>query len=126
MRWLWFCLSILATPIVAQSDPEQQARDALLQLDAAAQKLQDAEKARDRVRALTETVQAYEAGLTAIRDSLRSASLHEAQLRKSLQGRDTEIAQLMGILLAIQPGTNPRTFLPVSYTHLTLPTILLV
>ncbi|MEO9898957.1 MAG: peptidase M23 [Paracoccaceae bacterium] len=111
MRWLWFSLWFLASPISAQSDPAQQAREALIQLDAAAQKLQDADKARDRVRALTETVQAYEAGLTAIRDSLRSASLRESQLRNSLQARDKEIAQLMGILLAIQPGTNPRTFL---------------
>ena len=102
---------MLASPLLAQSDPAQQARDALIQLDTAAQKLQEADKARDRVRALTETVQAYEAGLTAIRDSLRSASLREAQLRKSLQARDTEIAQLMGVLLAIQPGSTPHTFL---------------
>ncbi len=111
MKWVLFCLSLMAFPALAQSDPAQQAREALRQLDAAAQKLQDADQARDRVRALTETVHAYEAGLTAIRESLRSASLQEAQLRNSLLARDKEIAQLMGVLLSIQPGSNPRTFL---------------
>jgi hypothetical protein len=69
---LW-CL--MALPLAAQTDPAEAARAAARQIEAAALSLQEAESARDRVRALTETVQAYEAGLAAMRDGLRRAAL---------------------------------------------------
>ena len=70
--------SLGAAPATAQQpDAEalaQSARAASDQLENASLALQQAVSARDRVRALTETVKAYEAGLAAMRDGLRRAA----------------------------------------------------
>jgi hypothetical protein len=47
----------------------------MLQIEAAS--LAEAEGARDRVEALTETVRAYEQGLLALREGVRQAALRE-------------------------------------------------
>ncbi|HDR29982.1 MAG TPA: peptidase M23, partial [Rhodovulum sp.] len=52
-----------AAPADAQSEPAETARAAAEALRAAARSLQDAEGARDRVAALSETIRAYEDGL---------------------------------------------------------------
>lgn len=91
----------------AQSDPGDAARAASEQLQAAATLLDDAESARDRVRALTETVRAYEAGLAAMREGLRRAATREAQLSRQLQAREDEIAQLLGVLQTIEAAPPP-------------------
>ena len=63
---------------VAASDTPAEAADKAGQLlEQAAIALEEADSARDRVRALTVTVQAYEAGLAAMRDGLRRAISHE-------------------------------------------------
>lgn len=89
------------------SDPAVAARAAADQLEKAALELQGAADARDRVKALTETVRAYEAGLEAMRDGLRRAAMREAQLSRRLQAREGEIAQLMGVLLTIETAPPP-------------------
>jgi len=77
--------------------------------DAAAQ-LDAADKARDRVRALTATIQAFETGLAAMRTGLRQAAIREAQLSARLAARDGEVGQLLAVLQSI--GTdNPTAFL---------------
>ena len=101
---LW-CL--MALPLAAQTDPAEAARAAARQIEAAALSLQEAESARDRVRALTETVQAYEAGLAAMRDGLRRAALREAQLTLQLQASEAEIAALLGVLTTIGAAPAP-------------------
>lgn len=88
-------------------DPAAAARAAADQLEQASIELQGATDARDRVRALTETVRAYEAGLEAMRDGLRRAALREAQLSRKLEAREGEIAQLMGVLLSIETAPPP-------------------
>lgn len=88
-------------------DPATAARAAADQLEQAALALQGATSARDRVKALTETVRAYEAGLEAMRDGLRRAAMREAQLSRRLQAREGEIAQLMGVLLTIETAPPP-------------------
>ena len=103
---LWM---LLAQAAFAQSDPAAAARAAAQQIEAAAAALQEAETARDRVRALTDTVQAYEAGLAAMRDGLRRASLREAQLSRQLAASETEIASLLGVLQTI--GATPAPIL---------------
>lgn len=103
---LW-CLAAL--PLAAQTDPAEAARAAARQIEAAALSLQEAESARDRVRALTETVQAYEAGLAAMRDGLRRAALREAQLTRQLEASEAEIAALLGVLTTI--GGSPAPIL---------------
>ncbi|MFV0515098.1 MAG: murein hydrolase activator EnvC family protein [Jhaorihella sp.] len=90
-----------------QDDPAQAALAAAKQLEQATLALQDAEGARDRVRALTETVRAYEAGLAAMRDGLRRVSIREAQLSRRLRAREDEIAGLLGVLQTIETSPPP-------------------
>ncbi|HCE71071.1 MAG TPA: peptidase M23, partial [Ruegeria sp.] len=76
-------------------------------LEEASVALSEAESARDRVRALTGTVQAYEAGLAAMRDGLRRASVREGQLATELRAREGEVAQLLGVLQTIETAPPP-------------------
>ncbi|MEM8578507.1 MAG: peptidase M23, partial [Pseudomonadota bacterium] len=87
------------------------ARQALAQLAEAARLLEGADSARDRVRALTATVHAYEAGLAAVRDGLRGAALREAQLSMQLAARDEEIGLLIGTLQAMGDSRTPTQLL---------------
>ncbi|KIC50157.1 peptidase M23B [Tateyamaria sp. ANG-S1] len=103
------CASALTA--AAQEDAGALAREAGAQLEAASVRLAEAETARNRVRALTDTVHAYEAGLSAMRAGLRRASIREAQLRRQLQARDAEIAQLVAVLQTLTPDEAPTAFL---------------
>lgn len=98
---------IWAWPASAQDDPSEAALEAAQMLEQASVSLSEAESARDRVRALTETIQAYEAGLTAMRDGLRRAALREAQLSADLQSREQDVAQLLGVLQTIETTAPP-------------------
>lgn len=100
----------------AAPSPAEAARAAAAQLEAATETLQEADGARDRVRALTGTVRAYEAGLAAMRHGLRRAATREAQLSRQLEVREDEIAQLLGVLQTI--GASPA---PVLMLHPTGP-----
>ncbi|WP_170361648.1 murein hydrolase activator EnvC family protein [Ruegeria arenilitoris] len=102
---LWAVL--FATPVHAQTDPSTAALNAVQMLEDASVALTEAESARDRVRALTETIQAYEAGLTAMREGLRRAATREAQLTTELRSREDEIAQLLGVLQTIETTAPP-------------------
>lgn len=99
--------ALWAGAAAGESDPAAAARAASVQLEQAALELQAAEAAHDRVRALTGTVRAYEAGLAAMRDGLRRAATREAALTHRLQAREGEIAQLMGVLLTIETAPPP-------------------
>ncbi|MEW2915847.1 peptidase M23 [Ruegeria sp. ANG10] len=98
---------LFATPVHAQTDPSTAALNAAQMLEDASVALTEADSARDRVRALTETIQAYEAGLTAMRDGLRRAATREAQLTTELRSREDEIAQLLGVLQTIETTAPP-------------------
>ncbi|MBO9450465.1 peptidase M23 [Tropicibacter sp. R16_0] len=91
----------------AEIDPAEAAQDAALLLEQAGIALSEADSARDRVRALTATVQAYEAGLAAMRDGLRRVSTREGQLTAQLRAREDEIAQLLGVLQTIETSEPP-------------------
>ncbi|MDG1470218.1 MAG: peptidoglycan DD-metalloendopeptidase family protein [Ascidiaceihabitans sp.] len=99
----------LAVPAAAQ-DVATQARAAATQLADASAKLEKAEGARNRVKALSETVRAYEAGLTAMRDGLRRVVLREEQLSRKLQASDGEIAQFLGVLQSVGANPSPTAF----------------
>lgn len=94
-----------------QEDPAALAIAATVALNAAAQQLDAAEGARDRVKALTQTVQAYEDGLAAMRGGMRQAAIREEQLRRQLQSRDTEIARFLAVLQTMSPDSAPSAFL---------------
>ena len=87
MRY-FLVLLFLALPAAAQ----QGADEAAAQILAANAQLAAAEGASDQVRALTEAVKAYEAGLVAMRQSLRQITAREAELSSALAARQTEIA----------------------------------
>ncbi len=96
-------LLCLATPLAAQQD----AADAAEQLQAASALLQAATGGRDQIKALTETVQAYEAGLVAMRDGLRQITIREVEIAQDLADRRAELAQLLGALSAIRKTPQP-------------------
>jgi septal ring factor EnvC (AmiA/AmiB activator) len=87
------------------------AREALRDLVAASIKLDQSDGARDRVKALTETILAFESGLTATRDGLRRAAVREEQLSRKLEARDSETAAFIGVLQSLGAGPSPTIFL---------------
>jgi septal ring factor EnvC (AmiA/AmiB activator) len=111
MRWLTFILAISLPHLSLAQDAGAGARSASNQLANASIKLDQADGARDRVKAFTETVLAYEAGLTAMRDGLRRAALREEQLSRKLDARDTETAAFIGVLQSLGAGPSPTIFL---------------
>lgn len=91
----------------AETDPAEAAKDAALLLEQAGVALGEANTARNRVRALTTTVKAYEAGLAAMRDGLRRVTTREGKLTAQLRAREDEIAQLLGVLQTIETSEPP-------------------
>lgn len=106
-RMLVPVLVLLAGPAAPETDPARAAIGASEQLQQASQALQDAGSARDRVRALTVTVQAYETGLEAMRDGLRRVALREDRLSAQLRAREGETARLLGVLQTIETSPPP-------------------
>jgi len=103
MKHLALCLALLLAPAAAaQQSPADIAREASDFLNQAALALSEAEGSRDRIAALTATVQAYERGLTAMREGLRRAALEERAIRADLATRDAELMQLLAALQSIE------------------------
>lgn len=105
IRWA-LLLAALAVPLWAQT-PGDDALAARSQLSAAARQLQAAGGARDQVRALTETVTAYESGLSALRDGMRQVSQREAELTAELNTQSGKIAELLGVLQTMGHAPAP-------------------
>jgi len=95
----------------AQTDPTQSAQSAMEALQAAGAALQAAEGAQDRVAALTQTVQAYEAGLAALREGLRQATIRESAIEGVFAAESERLAQLLGVLQAIEASPEPHLLL---------------
>ncbi|RXV63868.1 peptidase M23 [Roseovarius sp. A46] len=93
-------LMLLARPLGAQegADLSADARAAAAALDEAAEALAAAEGARNRVKALTGVIRAYEEGLAAMRAGARRAAQREEALIAELRTREDEVAQLLGVL----------------------------
>ncbi|WP_424979583.1 murein hydrolase activator EnvC family protein [Leisingera sp. S232] len=100
-------LALVAAPLQAAADPGAAAREAAAQLEAASVQLQEAGSSRDRVKALTSAVQAYEAGLAAMRDGLRRVARREGQLSARLAARQEEVSGLLGIIQTIETSPPP-------------------
>lgn len=108
MKALWLVLMLLAPGVaVAQTGPAERARAAADLLDAAGAQLEAAERASDRVKALTQTVLAFEEGLSALRSGLRQVARREAELDVKLQNQDAEVATLLAALMQIGDTTSP-------------------
>jgi murein hydrolase activator len=96
---------------MAQTDPTESARAAMEELRAAGEALEAAEGARDRVAALTRTVQAYESGLAALRQGLRQATIRESAIEGVFAAESDRLAQLLGVLQAIEAAPEPHLLL---------------
>lgn len=103
-------LALLPLTAAAQSEREL-AETAAAQLQSAQFLLDRASGARDRVRALTETVSAYETALVAIRDGLRAATIRETQLQLQLDAKRDEIERLIAVLQTIGKAPTPSLLL---------------
>ncbi|VAW05045.1 Peptidase, M23/M37 family [hydrothermal vent metagenome] len=98
---------LIAGSTWAQEDPAAAARAAAARLDQAALQLSQAETARNRVKALSETILAYEDGLRALRIGLRQVAIREQTLAGDLQSRESEISQLLGVLMSMDSAPSP-------------------
>lgn len=107
LRALIIATLLLGQPTWAETDPSQAALEAAEMLEQASITLAEADTARDRVSALTKTIQAFEAGLSAMRDGLRRAAMRETQLQAELNAREQEIRQLLGVLQTIETTAPP-------------------
>ena len=58
-----------------------------------------ATRQKDRIEALTQTVQAYEVGLAALREGLREAQLAEAAQTRALSDRSADLSRLLAVLM---------------------------
>ena len=104
-------LALLASPALPQGDPATLARAAAGQLEAAQQALAASDRARDRVKALTQTIRAYENGLVALRAALRRASIREATLTRAFESKRDEVSRLLGVLQSIETSPAPLLML---------------
>ena len=114
MRWVRagvLVIAGLAAPVAfAQTpDPVAQAQTAAKMLDEAALALNEAERAQDRIDALTKTVKAYEAGLVALREGLRRATIREQAITLELEARREEISRLVAVMVTME--RSPETLL---------------
>jgi septal ring factor EnvC (AmiA/AmiB activator) len=116
MRVLAVICALVAGPVWAQS-PTEAALAAAAGLQDAHTALEAADKRADRVAALTETVQAYEAGLAALRGGLRRAAIRQRTLEADLNARSDEVARLLGVL-----QTMGRAPAPILMLHPSGPT----
>ena len=89
-------ICLLAFP--AAADPSMEAQIAAEELRQASLAFAEAERAPDRVRALIETVRAYERGLAVLRDALRDAALRERALRERFGSEEESLSQFLGAL----------------------------
>ena len=116
MRWLAVIAFLLTGSAAAQS-PAEDAERAAARLSDVRVALEAASTRADRVAALTETVQAYEDGLAALRDGLRRAAIRQRTLEADLEARSEEVARLLGVL-----QTMGRAPAPILLLHPSGPT----
>lgn len=100
------CLLTFAAP-AAQAGIAEDAAEAAVALQASVTALQEADRAKDRVAALTRTIRAYEEGLAALREALRQAELRDDALTLQFQMKRDRIAQLLGVLSSIEAEPGP-------------------
>ena len=104
-------LLLTTWPAWGQSPVAKEAAEAAEALQDSVAGLQAAEGAKDRVAALTKTIRAYEAGLSALREALRQADLRESELTTQFQGKRQEVSQLLGVLANLEADPGPLLLL---------------
>ena len=105
---LILALGAFATVAPAQTDdPALSAQRAAQMLERAALSMAEAEDARDRVDALTETIRAYEEGLAALREGMRRAAIRERSITVVFEAEQDRLGRLLGVLQAMQAAPAP-------------------
>ena len=107
----FLCFAAILAPLAAHGDAASLAKEAADQLEQAVTALQDADNARDRIVALTETVRGYETGLSALRESLRVAVLEERALRENFNAEASELSGLLATLQSIERSAAQASLL---------------
>jgi septal ring factor EnvC (AmiA/AmiB activator) len=105
-------LALAFGPPARAADPAAPgAEAAAAELRGAIQALNAAEGSRERVAALTRTIQAYENGLGVLRDTLRRAKAREAEIEASFDTRRDRIGQLLGVMAMMERDPAPLLLL---------------
>lgn len=104
-------LLALSSPAASEVDPSHAAKRAAQQISSATIALDEARGARNRVAALTSAVQAFEAGLEAMREGLRRATIRERSISLEFEARREEVAQLIGVLQSMESSPTPLLLL---------------
>ena len=107
----FLALLLAAAPLHAADDAAVQARAAAAALKTAIAGLDAAKGAKDRVAALTTTIEAYEAGLSALRDGLRRVTFREDALKAQLDAKRDRVSRLLGVLSSIGRTPGPLILL---------------
>ena len=107
-RVLGMCFGLCAAAAQAQdAPPAALAQAALTQFETAQGKLEAANIATDRIKALTGVITAYESGLEAMRAGLRQAALRETEIEAAFQNESGQVASLLGVLVNLRPDASP-------------------
>lgn len=100
-------LGLSGLPARAETDAAATAANAAEMLEQAGFALLEARSARDRVRALTQVVRAYEEGLLALREGIRQAALRERTLTLTFESERDRLARLLAVLQSIETAPAP-------------------
>lgn len=106
----WLCLAVYGSTCAA-NDTGESARLAIEKLNQAAVALESAEQSSDRVAALTQTLKAYEDGLSVMRDGLRRVAIQERAIQADFNSRSEELSQLLGVLQSMEKSPAPLLLL---------------
>ena len=98
---------LIGAPAQAELDAIATTERAAEMLEQAAFALLEAEGARDRVEALTQTVRAYEEGLLALREGMRQAALREQTILTVFEAERDRLSRLLGVLQSIEGAPAP-------------------
>lgn len=104
---LIFCFKLSSTQLMAADTVAKIARDAARKLEEASIKLTIAKMEKDRINALTETIQAFESALSSFRASLRQVVGAKQDLQTLLELRQENITRLIGVLYSINNEPIP-------------------
>lgn len=102
---------LLAGPARAELNAAQTATQAAEMLQQAGFALLEADDARDRVAALTQTVRAYEEGLLALREGIRQAALREQTILLMFEAERDRLSRLLGVLQTVEAAPAPVVLL---------------
>lgn len=108
-----FIAACIAVPACAETaDPAVPAAETAAQsLRDAVTALQGATGASNRIKALTQTITAYEDGLAALRDAFRRAAIREAEIEKGFDQRRDRIGALLSVMLTMERDPAPLILL---------------